>query len=168
MLVRGDIFCQGLKLNLEQWGLEVVEPPSGAGTVAGLTGGREPALVIMDCKSRFSAQEAALLSPGHTVPILFLAAKSEVLESLPIQVQSVNYYCCLPKPCPIGDLQKAVEGLLGIRIAQKQIHEEVIPPFSSPRTGVVARAAASFPARGSQDTGSSGQMSVAEAEKNRH
>ena len=97
--------------------------------------------MIMDYKSRFTAQEAALLTPGHTVPILFLAAKSEALESLSVQAQSVNYYCCLPKPCPVGDLQKAVEGLLGIRIAQKQIHEEVIPPFSSPRTGVVARGA---------------------------
>ena len=140
LMVRGDIFCQGLKLYLEQWGLAVVEPPFGSGTVARLTGGQEPALVIMDYKSQFSAPEAALLSPGHTVPILFLAAKSEALESLSIQAQSVNYHC-LPKPCPIGDLQKAVEDLLGIRIAQKQIHEEVIPPFSSPRTGVVAKGA---------------------------
>ncbi len=139
-MVRGDIFCQGLKLYLEQWGLAVVEPPFGSGTVARLTGGQEPALVIMDYKSQFSAQEAALLSPGHTVPILFLAAKSEALQALPLEVQSLNYYC-LPKPCPIGDLQKAVEGLLGIRIAQKQIHEEVIPPFSSPRTGVAAKGA---------------------------
>ncbi len=132
LLVRGDIFCQGLKVYLEQWGFQVVEPPLGLGTFARLTGGHEPALVIMDYKSRFSKQEAALLTPGHTVPILFLVAHLEALESLSLQVQSVNYYCCLPKPCPIGDLQKAVEGLLGIRIAQAEIEEEVVPPFSLP------------------------------------
>ena len=141
LLVRGDIFCQGLRVYLEQWGLEVVEHPFGPGNVAGFTSGQEPALIITDYKSRFSRQEAALLTPGHTVPILFLVAKSEALESLSVQAQSVNYYCCLPKPCSIADLQKAVEGLLGIRIAQAEIHEEVVPPFSFPLAGVVARGA---------------------------
>ena len=39
-MVRGDIFCQGLKLYLEQWGLEVVEPPSGSEPLPDLPGDR--------------------------------------------------------------------------------------------------------------------------------
>ncbi len=113
---------------------------SQRGIAAQLTGRQEPALVITDYKSYCSKQQAALLTSGHTIPILFLVAHQQALQALPLEVQSLNYYC-LPKPCPIGDLQKAVEGLLGIRIAQKQIHEEVIPPFSSPPTGVLAKGA---------------------------
>ncbi len=140
-MVRGDIICQGLKVYLEQWGLEVVEQPFGSGNAARLTRTQEPALIIIDYKSRFSKQEAALLTSGHTVPMLFLVAHSEALEALSIQVQSVNYYCCLPKPCPIQDLQKAVEGLLGMRIAQEEIPEKVVSSFSFSQTGVVAKGA---------------------------
>ena len=128
--MRGDIFCQGLKVHLEQWGLQVVEPPFRPGIAPKLTGGQEPALIIMDYKSAFSRQEAALLTNGHTIPILFLVAHQQALQALPLAVQSLNYYCCLPKPCPIKDLQNAVESLLGISIAHQGAPEEVVPPFS--------------------------------------
>lgn len=132
LLVRGDIFCQGLKVYLAQWGLQVVEHPFGQEVAAELTGGQEPALVIMDYKSRFSKPEAVLLTNGHTIPILFLVAHQEVFQTLPAQVQPVNSYCCLPKPCPIQDLQDAVERLLGIRMAHREAPEEVVSPFSLP------------------------------------
>ena len=132
LLVRGDIFCQGLKVHLEQWGLQVVEHPPAQEVAAALTGGQEPALVIMDYKSRFSKQEATLLNSGHTIPILFLVAHPEALQTLPAQVQSVRYYCCLPKPCPLQDLQDAAERLLGVRIAHQQAPEVVVSPFSLP------------------------------------
>ncbi len=133
LLVRGDIFCQGLKVHLEQWGFQVVEHPFGQGIAPKLTGGQAPALVIMDYKSAFSKQEAALLTSGHTIPILFLVAHQQALQALPPEVQSLNCYCCLPKPCPIKDLQHAVENLLGISIAHQGVPEEVVPPFSLPR-----------------------------------
>ena len=131
--MRGDIFCQGLKVHLERWGLQVVEQPFGPGIAAKLTGGQEPELIIMDYKSSFSKQEAALLTSGHTIPVLFLVAHQQALQALPPEVQSLNYYYCLPKPCPIKDLQHAVENLLGISIAHQGVPEEVVPPFSLPR-----------------------------------
>lgn len=132
LLVQGDIFCHGLKVQLEQWGLQVVDQPFQKGTATKLTGGQEPALIIMDYKNRFSGPEASLLTSRHTVPILFLVAQSEVLAALSLQVQSINYYRCLPKPCPIGDLQKAVASLLCISIDCEQAPEQVVAPFSVP------------------------------------
>jgi len=130
--VRGDIFCQGLKVYLAQWGLQVLEHPFRQEVAAELTGGQEPDLVIRDYKSRFSKPETALLTSRHTSPILFLVARQEALQTLPAQVQSLNYYCCLPKHCPITDLQNAVERLLGIRIAHREAPGEVVSPFSLP------------------------------------
>ncbi len=135
LLVRGDIFCQGMKVYLEQWGLQVVEHPYITGIAQELSRGQQPALVIMDYKNVFSKQEALLLTPGDTIPILFLVAPQQALETIPWEVQSLHY-CCLPKPCPVNDLHKAVESLLGIRIAHQEVPEEVVSPFFLPLPAV--------------------------------
>ncbi len=105
---------------------------SQQGIAAQLTGRREPAVVITNYKSYCSKQEAALLTSGHIIPILFLVTHQQALQTLPPEVQSVNYYGCLPKSCPIKDMQKAVESFLGNRIAHQQAPEEVVPPFALP------------------------------------
>jgi hypothetical protein len=132
LLVRGDIFCQGLKLYLEQWGLQVADHPFRKGIAPELNGRQQPALIIMDYKAKFSSHEAALLTSGHTIPVLFMVSHSQDYDALSRQVKSVSYYCCLPKPCPISALQKAVENLLGVPLSPEAAPEEVVAPFPFP------------------------------------
>lgn len=130
VLVRGDIFQEGLSMHLRQWGFEVVTEPFER-KEARLEGEQEPAMIIMDYSTSPSGREAALLTSRHTVPILFLVAHPEAIKVLPAHVQVVNYYC-LPKPCPIADLQGAVENLLGIAVARPEPTEAPVASFSLP------------------------------------
>jgi DNA-binding NarL/FixJ family response regulator len=132
LLVQGDIFCYGLRVHLQHWGFEVVEEPFWQGSVLKLTADQEPDLIILDYKTRFSGQEAALLTGRHTVPILFLVTNAQALKVPSQQAQMVNSYCCLPKPCPLKDLQKAVANLLGVTFTGMEAPEEMVSPLRLP------------------------------------
>ncbi len=133
LLVKGEIFTHGLKHYLEQWKFLVKKLPVAEISFAEIRS-LDRALVILDLPASIDGAGVLgeLLRKDHQVPLLLLVTDIKLLKRHWLLLGKLKHHDCLPKPCPVAEIKRAVEGLLGCSLpvlpGMAAALEEVIPP----------------------------------------
>jgi DNA-binding response OmpR family regulator len=131
---QGVIFREAFKLYFQQWGFEVRELSSPETPLREVLR-QQPVMIVLDLPLRLPAYnlEEDLLGEGHQIPLLLLATSPVLLKRHFLRLQKVYHYDCIPKPCPLQELKRAVEGLLGCSLPEIMGWEtERAKPLPSP------------------------------------
>jgi DNA-binding response OmpR family regulator len=118
VLIKGAVFTEGVRLYFEEWGFEVRDI-SGAQPSLQDVITQQPALIVLDLPARLAASgaESQLLDQNHQVLLLLLATDARLLQRHALHLQRVYHYDCIPKPCPVEELERAAERLLGCTLS---------------------------------------------------
>lgn len=130
IMVRGDVFSQGLGVNFREWGFEPVIGRPDPTQVPALIRHYKPVLLVTDLLTwpgGPASREPAAAPPP--VPTLLLLAHPGPDNAPYAALQGVPGYQVLPKPCPVAHLKRGVEALLAVAIPAVTPSETVDPAW---------------------------------------
>ncbi|HEX8528392.1 MAG TPA: hypothetical protein VF646_00150 [Cytophagales bacterium] len=129
IMVRGDVFSQGLRVNFQEWGFEpVVAARPDPTQVLALVWQHQPVLLVTDLLTwpGGPASREPLAAPPP-VPTLLLVAHPGPAHAPGAALQGVPGYHVLPKPCPVAHLKRGAETLLSVTLPGVIPSETVSP-----------------------------------------
>ena len=135
IMVRGDVFSFGLEVYFRDWGFEpVVIARPDAARVPFFLREHQPALLVTDLIKWPGGPVSGEQHPAPPpVPVLLLVAHGEMSPAQYVALQGVPNYQVLPKPCPVAQLKRGVEGLLSVAIPADIPVETVYPAWPAGR-----------------------------------